>query len=112
MPSAMIPIVEPECLQNEAVSTGRCNTGLEFTSWSFNVQSLARSLIEAQGYFVEVDLRVAGQVGFPGEVLSQQAVGIFVGAALPRTFFNKFLGLQSQRAIYRALSATEGVRSH
>jgi hypothetical protein len=66
-----------------AVSTGRCNTGLEFTSRSFKVQSLSRALIEAQGYLVEVGLRVAGQVGFLREVLSQQTVGVFVGAALP-----------------------------
>ena len=53
--------------KERAVSTGRCNTGLESTSWSFKVQSLARSLIEAQGYFVEVGLGVAGQVGFLGK---------------------------------------------
>jgi hypothetical protein len=53
-----------------AVSTGRCNTGLESTSWSFKSQSFSRALIEAQGYFVEVCLGVAGHVGFPGEVLS------------------------------------------
>jgi hypothetical protein len=67
-----------------AVSTGRCNTGLEFTSRSFKAQGFAWALIVAQGDFVQVGLGVAGQGGFPGEVLPQQAVGIFVGAALPR----------------------------
>jgi hypothetical protein len=69
---------------NGAVSTDRCNTCLEFTSWSFKVQSFARALIESQSYFIEVCLGVAGQVGFSGEVLSQQAVGVLVGTALPR----------------------------
>ena len=45
---------------SRAVSTGRRNTGLEFTRWSFTIQSLARALVEAQGYFVEVGLGVAG----------------------------------------------------
>ena len=36
----------------------------------FKAQGLSRALIEAQGYLVEIGLRVAGQVGFLGEVLS------------------------------------------
>src|SRR5271165_1147669 len=71
--------------ETPASSTGRCNTGMESTRWSFKVQSLARALIEAPHYLVEVGRGVAGQVCFPGEVLSQQAVGVFVGAALPGT---------------------------
>jgi hypothetical protein len=43
-----------------AVSTGRCNAGLKFTSWSIEAQSLPWTLIEAQGYLVEVGLGVAG----------------------------------------------------
>ncbi|MBB5061561.1 hypothetical protein HDF16_006297, partial [Granulicella aggregans] len=69
--------------QNGAVSTGRCNTGMEFTSGSIEVQSFPGTLIELPSHFIEVGLRVAGQVGFLGEVLSQQTVGVFVGAALP-----------------------------
>ena len=38
----------------------------------------------AQRYFVEIGLRIAGQGGFFREVLSQQPVSVFVGAALPR----------------------------
>jgi hypothetical protein len=45
---------------------------------------VSRALIEAQGYLVEVGLWIAGQVGFFKEVLSQQPVRVFVGAALPR----------------------------
>ena len=61
----------------------RCNTGLESTCGNFKVQSFSWALIEAQGYLVEVGLGIAGQVGFLWEVLSQQPVGVFVGAALP-----------------------------
>ena len=58
-------------LKTRAVSTGRCNTGLQFTRGSLKAQSFPWALIEAQGYFVEVGLRVGGQVGFLREVLSQ-----------------------------------------
>ena len=52
--------------ESGAVSTGRCNTCVKFTSRSFKAQSLSRSLIEAQGYLVEIGLRIAGQVGLLG----------------------------------------------
>jgi hypothetical protein len=45
-----------------AGSTGRCNTGLQFTRRGFKAQGLSRALIEAQGYLVEIGLRVTGQV--------------------------------------------------
>ena len=47
-----------------ASSTGRCNTGLQFTRWRFKAQSLSRAMIEAQSYLVEIGLSVTGQVGF------------------------------------------------
>jgi hypothetical protein len=53
-----------------AGSTGRCNTGLQFTRRSFKAQGFSRALIEAQSYLVEIGLRVDGQVGLLGEVLS------------------------------------------
>ena len=46
-------------------------------------QSFSWTLIEAQRYLVEIGLRITGQVGVLGEVLSQQPVGVFVGALLP-----------------------------
>jgi hypothetical protein len=55
---------------NPAGSTGRCNTGLQFTRGGFKAQGLSRALIEAQSYLVEIGLRVDGQVGLLGEVLS------------------------------------------
>src|SRR5258708_31406045 len=66
-----------------AVSMDRCNTGLEFTGRSFKAQSFSWTLIEAQRYLVEIGLRITGRLGFFGEVLSQQPVGVFVGASLP-----------------------------
>ena len=59
---------------------GRCNTGLKFTCRSFKAESFSWALVEAQGYLVEIGLRLDGQVGFLREVLSQQAIGVFVGA--------------------------------
>src|ERR1035437_334852 len=58
------------CTKYGAGSTGRCNTGLQFTRRSFKAQGLSRALIEAQSYLVEIGLRVDGQVGFLREVLS------------------------------------------
>src|SRR6202023_629481 len=72
-----------DCLESQAVSMDRCNTCLEFTGRSFKAQSFSLTLIEAQRYLVEIGLRITGQVGFLGEVLSQQPVGVFVGASLP-----------------------------
>src|SRR6266481_9902941 len=57
-------------LESRAGSTGRCNTISKFTCRSLKAQSLSRALIEAQSYLVEIGLRVTGQVGFLGEVLS------------------------------------------
>jgi hypothetical protein len=53
-----------------AVSTGRCNTGLQFTRRRLKAQGLSRALIETQGDLVEVGLRVNGQVCFLRKVLS------------------------------------------
>jgi hypothetical protein len=56
--------------ESRAVSTGRCNTGLEFTRRSLKTQGLSGALIETQSDLVEIGLRVDGQVGFLREVLS------------------------------------------
>jgi hypothetical protein len=43
-----------------AVSMGQCNnTGLKFTSGGFKAQSFSRALIQLQGNFVEISLRIA-----------------------------------------------------
>ena len=58
------------CTLKVAGSTGRCNTGLQFIRRTFKAQGLSRALIESQSYLVEIGLRVDGQVGLLGEVLS------------------------------------------
>ena len=58
---------------------------MEFTRWSFKVQSFPRAFVELPCDLVEVGLGIAGQVGFLREVLSQQSIRVFVGAALPGT---------------------------
>jgi hypothetical protein len=63
--------LEEKLPKTRASSTGRCNTISKFTCRSLKAQSLSRALIEAQSYLVEIGLRVAGQVGFLGKVLSQ-----------------------------------------
>ena len=73
------PVIAVTCLDPDfgnlpepaAGSTGRCNIISKFTCRSLKAQSLSRALIEAQSYLVEIALRVAGQVGFLGKVLSQ-----------------------------------------
>jgi hypothetical protein len=44
--------------ESRAVSTGGRNTGLQFTSRSFEAQGFPWALIEAQGYLVEFGLRI------------------------------------------------------
>ena len=57
-------------VESPAGSTGRCNTCLQFTRRRLKAQGLSRALIEAQGYLVEIGLRVNGQVCPLREVLS------------------------------------------
>src|SRR5438034_11590926 len=66
-----------------ASSTGRRNTGVKFLCRGFKSQGLAWPLIELAGHFVEMGLRVQRQVVFFRKILSQQAIGVLVGNALP-----------------------------
>src|SRR3989441_11384895 len=68
-----------------ASSTGRRNTGVKFLCRGFKSQGLAWPLIELAGHFVEMGLRVHRQVGSFRKILSQQAIGVLVGTALPWT---------------------------
>jgi len=70
--------------EQPVISMGRCNTGLESTHRSLKPQSLSRTLVEMQCHLVELGLRMDRQVGSFREVLSQQPICVFVGAALPR----------------------------
>jgi hypothetical protein len=49
--------------QTWAVSTGRCNTGLQFTRRGLKAQGLSGALVETQRDLVEMGLSVDGQVG-------------------------------------------------
>ena len=69
-PASKFAVPGMNLLETPAGSTGRCNTGLQFTRRSFKAQGFSRALIEAQSYLVEIGLRVDGQVGLLGEVLS------------------------------------------
>jgi Transposase, Mutator family len=51
--------------------------------WGAVVEAEAGAVVELGGDAVEFGVGVAVQVGAFGEVLAQQAVGVFVGAALP-----------------------------
>src|SRR5262249_38120583 len=68
-----------------AGSTSRRNTGVKFLCRGFKSQGLAWPLIELAGHFVEMGLRVHRQVGSFRKILSQQAIGVLVGTALPWT---------------------------
>ena len=68
-----------------ASSTDRRNTGVESLRWGFKLQGLAGPFVELARHFVQMGLRVHRQVGALRKVLPQQAIGILVGTALPRT---------------------------
>src|SRR2546423_15595195 len=88
--SAMPPksghsVVALRCPLSAAGSTGRRNTGVKSLCWGFVFQGLPWPFVELPGHFVQIRLRVDGQVGSLWKVLSQQTVGVLVGAALPGT---------------------------
>src|ERR1700681_590864 len=68
---------------------GEFNRSVQHQSQSigrgFEAQGLSRALIEPQRNCVEVGLGEAREIGSSREVLSQQAVGVLVAAALPWT---------------------------
>src|SRR5271169_6078907 len=57
----------------------------EFIGRGFEAQGLSRTLIESQSDRIEMGLGDAREVGSSWEVLADQAVGVFVAAALPGT---------------------------
>src|SRR5665647_855730 len=67
-----------------AGSGGRRNNACQPISRSLVLKGLARSGVQPGGDDVEVDLVVDGQAGALGKVLTQETVGVLVGAALPR----------------------------
>jgi hypothetical protein len=92
---------------------GHCNAGAKSTRRSFETQGLSGPLIQTQGYFVQVRLREARQIGFLGQVLSSEPVGVLVRAALPRTLritkINSHIGGYAEVLVLRHLrSCTAG----
>src|SRR5215467_8802331 len=85
LPAGRLRLVTRPISIGVAGSTGRRNTGVKFLCRGFKSQGLAWPLIELAGHFVEMGLRVHRQVGSFRKVLSQQAIGVLVGTALPRT---------------------------
>ena len=49
-----------------------------------NVETFSRARIQAMGDGVQLALGIARQVRALGQVLAQQAIGVLVGATLPR----------------------------
>ena len=76
-------MVRATILSKLAGSEGRRNTCAQVTRWSLKAQSFSRALIKTQRDLVQLRLRVAGKVGSLRQVLSQQAVGVFVCSSLP-----------------------------
>src|SRR5262245_35131775 len=78
------PIPEGLRKKRPAASSARCNTLGECSGGRFEVQGLAGPLIELTSDGIEPGLGEGFQVRASWEVLAQQAIGILVGAALPR----------------------------
>src|ERR1700730_11073938 len=86
-----------------AGSSGRCNTSIKSFGWGCKSQSLAWSFVELPSHFVELGLRVHGQVSPLRQVLPQQTT------TLPRTLriakVNVDVGRQRQAPMIRKLLA-------
>src|SRR6266436_4810083 len=63
----------------------RCNTGVKSLRWGLECQSLTWPFVELTSHSVQMSVRMHRQVGPLREVLPQQTIGVFIGAALPRT---------------------------
>ena len=78
-----------DCRNEWPLLEGEFNRSVQHQSqsigWGFEAQGLSRALVEPQGNRVEVGLGEAREIGSSREVLSQQAVGVLVAAALPGT---------------------------
>ena len=66
------------CLLYPVVSTGRRNTLAKSLCWRLEVQRFSGPLVELARHLVQLSLRVRREVNSLGEVLAQQAIGVFV----------------------------------
>ena len=63
---------------NWVVSTGRRNILAKSLCWRLEVQRFPGPLVELTRYFVQLGLGVRRKIKALGEILAQQAIGIFV----------------------------------
>ena len=71
------------CPLSAVISTGRCNTFVKSISWCSKTQGLSWSFIQLSGYCIQLPLWMDRQISLLREVLSQQAIGIFIWSSLP-----------------------------
>ena len=68
-----------------AASTGRRNTRVKSFRRRFKLKRFAWPFVKPTGHLIPIDLRVSRQVRSLGEVLSEQTIGVLLGAVLPWT---------------------------
>ena len=59
------------------ISTGRRNTLVKSLCWRLEVQRFPGPLVELACHLVQLGLGVPRKIKAPGEVLAQQAIGVF-----------------------------------
>src|SRR2546422_4082253 len=67
-----------------AASTDRRNRPAEHFGWFHPTQRLSRAVVEVPSDPVQLGSGIDAELGIPGEVLAEQAVAVFIAAALPR----------------------------
>ena len=67
----------------DAFSTRRRNDRRKFTRWRLIFERQSGSSIQAERDGIQLGLAVAGEISRVRQVLTQQAVGVFVRATLP-----------------------------
>ena len=72
-------------LRSRAISTCWCNSFREYIRRRPLAEGLAGPGVELARNGIQLRLGVAGEVGPLRQILPQQAIGVLVGAALPRT---------------------------
>ena len=109
-------VIHDRCIQypcrSMSVVTCRLKWSMQHkhrSAWGCKSQSLAWSFVELPSHFVELGLRVHGQVSPLRQVLPQQTVGVLIGITLPRTLriaeVNVDVGRQRQAPMVRKLLA-------
>ena len=81
---------------------GQRNTCIETLGWCFVVERLSRSFVELSCDGAQLCLAMYRQIRALWEVLSQQAVGIFICTALPRRmwFAQKDVDIRGQGELW------------